>query len=208
MYLPRHFDLSDSAHAIDLIRSNPFATVISHDGKESFASHIPVLYRSGNGPQASLVAHLARANPQWRHFERDEEVLAIFQGPHAYVSPTWYATQPAVPTWNYAAVHVYGIPRIISEHEPLLKLLDEFVETFEAPRTDRWSNELPAEFREKMMAAIVGFEIVITRIEAKFKLSQNRSLTDVEGVISALANSDRAMERDLSELMRKVAIRS
>jgi transcriptional regulator len=145
---------------------------------------------------------MARANPQWRHFEDGREVLVIFTGPHAYISPAWYASAPAVPTWNYTAVHAYGTPCIISDHHRFAHRLHELVEFYESGREERWSGEMPAEFRDRLMHGIVGVEIEITRLEGKFKLSQNRPTEDREPVIPALSASADPMDRETAAMMR------
>ena len=154
-----------------------------------FATHLPFLLDSQRGPNGTLLAHMARANPQWHDFNSEQEVLAIFQGPHAYVSPSWYEIELSVPTWNYAAVHAYGIPRIIEDSEELYQLLKILIETHEAQFENPWPFQLPDDYLQKMMRGIVGFEIEITRLEGKFKLSQNRTASEREIVIAALQES-------------------
>jgi len=202
MYSPAPFKIDDRATLLAFMRRHSFATIVTHDGTVPHATHMPVLVRESEGV---LVSHMARGNPQWRHFEDGREVLVIFTGPHAYVSPAWYAAQPAVPTWNYTAVHVHGRPRIVNEPGRFAAMLRELVEFYEAPRADRWPGALPDEFRDKLMAGIVGVEIEITRIEGKFKLSQNRSDADRAGVIAALAASEDPTEREVAALMKTVA---
>ncbi len=200
MYSPAQFQVEDSETLLAFMRRHSFATIVTHDGTMPHATHMPVLVREKEG---TLVSHMARANPQWRHFENGQEVLVSFTGPHAYVSPAWYATQPAVPTWNYTAVHAYGLPRIVSDQEQFAAMLRELIEFYEGPRAERWPGEMPAEFRDKLMTGIVGIEIEITRIEGKFKLSQNRSDADRAGVIAALAASGDQTDREVAELMRR-----
>ena len=146
---------------------------------------------------------MARANPQWRHFASGGEVLAIFHGPHGYVSPSWYQTELAVPTWNYATVHAYGVPTLIHEPEGVASLLNETVSTYEASFEQPWRGELPAEFVDKLTQGIVAFELPITRIEGKFKLSQNRSAADLQGVIDALSCTGDAEDLALARMMRE-----
>ena len=200
MYVPPQFKVSDEAEIFAFMQKHRFATLVTFDGAAPFATHLPVLVDAGN---RLITAHLAKANPQWKHFAAGQEVLVMFQGPHAYVSPSMYQTSPAVPTWNYAAVHVYGVPRIIADHDRLVAMLSSLVEANEAGRKDRWQGEMPAEFRDKMVQGIVGFELEITRIEAKYKLSQNRSEADVTGVINALNASADQTERDLAAMMSR-----
>jgi transcriptional regulator len=162
---------------------------------------VPVLLRESEGSQGTLVTHVARANAQWRHFAEGGEALVIFTGPHAYISPAWYASQMEVPTWNYTAVHVYGRPRIIDDHERFGAMLRDLVEEFEAPREERWPGVIPDAYRDKLMAAIVGLEIEITRIEGKFKLSQNKP-AEMESIIAALAASGDQTEREVAAMMK------
>ena len=204
MYSPDHFKIDDPAVLADFMRQHSFATVVTHDGKASHATHMPVIYRADEGRHGALATHMARANPQWRHFANGQEVLVIFTGPHAYISPAWYDTQPAVPTWNYTAVHVYGIPRIVEDDDRFATMLGELVEFHEAPRAERWSGEMPGEFRDRLMKGIVGVEIEITRIEGKFKLSQNRSAEDKARVIAALSQSSDPTEREVAAMMGKL----
>jgi transcriptional regulator len=202
MYTPDYFKVDDSATLTAFMRRHSFATIVTHDGQVPHATHMPVLFREGEGPRGTLVSHMARANPQWRHFEDGREALVIFQGPHAYVSPAWYVTAPAVPTWNYTAVHVYGIPRIVTDDARFAQMMHELVELYEAPRANRWDGQMPEEFRERMMRGIVGVEIEITRMEGKFKLSQNRP-QDLPGVIAALAASHDQTDRETAHAMEQ-----
>ena len=154
------------------------------------------------------MAHMARANPQWKTFTNDDaaddpEVLVIFQGPHAYISPSWYESTVAVPTWNYTAVHVYGRPRLIVDDAELEELLAKTLDKFESPMAVPWKDENAPDLREPLKKAIVGFEIEATRIEAKFKLGQNRSIEDAQGTCTALDESANPTDRQLAELMRQ-----
>jgi len=182
MYVPASFRIDDREVLLDFVERYAFATVVSVADGVPFASHIPlVLDRSAN----VLLGHIAKANPQWNHFETGVDILTIFTGPHAYVSPAWYQEGPAVPTWNYAAVHVYGMPRLIAP-ERTAEALDRLVSKYENHRETPWPNVLPDEFRRRMHLAIVGFEIPIDRIEGKFKLGQNRSEDDQAGMLRGL----------------------
>ncbi len=205
MYSPAHFKVEERGELVSFMRRHSFATVVTHDGTVPHATHMPVLVREEEGQRLTLATHLARANPQWRHFDDRREVLVIFTGPHAYISPAWYATEPAVPTWNYTAVHAYGRPRIVTDHARFAAMLRELVEFYESPREGRWHGAMPDGFRDRLMAGIVGVEIEVTRIEGKFKLSQNRNAEDKAGVIAVLAASGDAMDREVAELMRRHA---
>ncbi len=201
MYIPAAFRVEDADKLRALMRQHSFATLVTHDGAAPFASHLPMLLRPNVGVHGTLVSHMARANPQWKHFADGREALAVFHGPHAYVSPGWYETQPAVPTWNYAVVHAYGIPQIITDHDIVAALLRETIALFEAPQPKPWSGDLPPEYFEKMMQGIVAFEIPISRLEGKFKLGQNRSVADQQGVYDALRQSGDAESFALADLM-------
>lgn len=200
MYIPSHFECADPNRLATIIHEHSFATVVTQSNGALFASHLPVLYFPERGKHGVLAAHVARANPQWRQFTPDHEALVIFQGPHGYISPSWYETTPAVPTWNYVAVHAYGVPRILSG-EALEDLVRVTVEKYESALPNPWKANLPPEYRSKMINAIVGFEIEVSRIEGKFKLSQNRPPEDAAGAIEFLANSQDPTDRDLAQLM-------
>jgi transcriptional regulator len=202
MYQPPHFIETDAARIADVMRRHSFATVVSHDGTAPFATHMPVLHHPGEGEHGTLVTHMARANPQWKHFADGREVLVIFHGPHAYISPNWYETRPMVPTWNYAVVHAYGISRLIDDKNRLRVMLRELVDTFEAGQPQPYGAVLTDDYIDKLSPGIVGIEIPITRLEAKFKLSQNRSAADQGGVIEALEKSADQTEREVAELMK------
>lgn len=200
MYTPEAFKVEDRATLEAFMRQHSFATLVTHENGSSHASHLPVVLRETSGPLGSLRAHLARANPQRLHLENEGEVLVIFTGPHAYISPAWYLGSPAVPTWNYTAVHVYGRPKIVEDPEAVSDMLLELVETHERNRPERWDGKMPDDFLERLMKGIVAFEIEITRIEGKFKLSQNRE-EDVPGVFAALTRSDHPGDREIAALM-------
>jgi transcriptional regulator len=146
---------------------------------------------------------MARANPQWRDFAAGREALVIFQGPHAYISPSWYESHPSVPTWNYAVVHAYGVPRIVEDHDTLYSMLEALVSTHEAAFVQPWRMDLPHDYMEKMMRAVVGFEIEIARLEGKLKLSQNRSEQDQQLVAEALSQSEDRLSVDVAAMMVK-----
>ncbi|WP_395730225.1 FMN-binding negative transcriptional regulator [Prosthecobacter sp.] len=202
MYTPAHFQVNDRDTLHEFMRRHSFATLVSHDGQVPLATHMPVLLNPTQGEHGFLLSHMARANPQWRHFGTSE-VLIIFTGPHAYISPAWYVTEPAIPTWNYTAVHAYGIPRIVTDHDRFVQMLHDLVEFYETGRPNRWHGTLPAEFRDGLMKGIVGLEIEITRIEGMFKLSQNRP-KDAQSVIAMLEDSMDQTDRDTAKMMKKL----
>jgi len=204
MYSPTAFQIEERAAIHVLMRENSFATLITTDAEGApFATHLPFLLDADEGEAGTLRAHLARANPQWRHFQEGREVLVVFQGAHGYISPSWYETQPAVPTWNYAAAHAYGVPRLLDA--PGLKtLLYAMVALYEGKCEADWQFEMGPEYVEQMMRGIVGFEIPITRLQGKLKTSQNRSEADRRRGIAALQSSERASNREVAHTMQSL----
>jgi transcriptional regulator len=200
MYIPSANKIDDAEKIARFIEQNSFATVITQNASDSVASHLPLLFDVASH---RLLGHMARANSQWQHFADGRDILAIFHGPHAYISPRWYETTLAVPTWNYAVVHVYGKPKLIEDEAQLADVLKRTVRFYEGTGPNSWNGELPAEYEGKLMKGIVGFEIGITRIEAKFKLGQNRSQADIAGMHAALSQSSRAEDRSLAEFMKQ-----
>jgi transcriptional regulator len=145
---------------------------------------------------------MARANPQWQHFASGHEVLAIFHGPHTYLSPTDYETAPAVPTWIYTTVHAYGVPSIVDDPAQVVALLEQTISKYESAREEPWDGALPEEYRERLVKGIVAFEIPISRLEGKFKLGQNRAAADLQRVHAALSQAPDADSQLLAALMR------
>jgi transcriptional regulator len=203
MYIPKSFREDDLETLHSLMRQYSFATLVTqHDGVP-FASHLPFVLQADQGPYGTLLGHMARANPQWQDFASGQEVLVIFQGPHAYISPSWYTVHPSVPTWNYAAVHAYGMPQVMTDHATLHDLLRTLVETYEAPAARPWAFDLPADYLRSMMQGIVGFTMRISRLEGKYKLSQNRPAQDLPRVITALETQGDALSTGVAALMRQ-----
>jgi len=191
IYLPRPFVPRETAQVVRLIAEYPFATLITPGEPETYLSHLPLQFVAESGSQGTLLGHMARANPHWRHFG-DGASIAVFHGPHTYVSPSWYAEPAsAVPTWNYAVAHVHGIVELMDADREKRRLLDDMVARYESPRLPPWRLQLEGAALEAMLGAIVGFRLRIDRIDAKFKLSQNRSEEDRERVIGALRAEDR-----------------
>jgi transcriptional regulator len=165
-----------------------------------FATHLPVVIDDVNG-QLTLRAHVAKANPHWQLIEQQESLL-IFHGPHAYISPSLYEIRESVPTWNYAAVHVYGKGRIISDEAGATRTLEALIGQFDESYREQW-NSLSSDYRTRMLRHIVAFEIPITRVEAKFKLSQNRTKAEQENVIRALSGNPDSTIASTAVLMRQ-----
>jgi transcriptional regulator len=184
VYIPAAFAEPDTVKVHEFIRRNSFAVLTSRGESGLVASHLPLLLDADAGPHGHLLGHMARANPQWRDVRG--EVMAIFSGPHAYVSPSWYEEAGTVPTWNYVAVHAYGTFQIVDDRGSLLGILRRSVLTYESPRPEPWAFDESAPHVETMLKAIVGFRIEITRLEGKWKLSQNHSEERRRKVIRAL----------------------
>lgn len=201
MYIPEQFRVRDHATAVDFMRANPFAILASNTDDGPFATHVPVVIRE-SGNQVILRGHVAKANPHWRYLERQPTCLMIFHGPHAYISPTNYLTQENVPTWNYGAVHTYGHARVYSAHQDLLAMLHDLIPTFEAAYQQQWES-LSEAYRTRMLNHIVGFEIVVTKIEGKFKLSQNRLPEEQQSVIDSLCPVHDTAVSGTARLMRE-----
>lgn len=185
VYVPSSFHGCE-ADARALMRAYPFVTWITATADETFVTHLPVLVEDQPAPQGALLAHMAAVNPHWRAFVQGR-TLAIFHGPHAYISPSWYV-QPAreVPTWNYAAVHVHGQPQLIEDRDAKLALIDRSSAVFEAANNPPWTRQVSGERLEAMLGAIVAFRLPIERIEAKFKMNQNKTSQDRAQVCAKL----------------------
>ena len=209
MYVPEHFSLKDEAGIRELMGRYDFALLVTAAEGVPVATHLPVLHDPAGGPWGRLHAHMARANRQWRRFEgmaeAGTEALMIFQGPHAYVSPTWYeAPHPAVPTWNYLAVHAYGVPRILAEPAEVRNLLLRLIEKHEARRPAPWRlTDQPAAFIDGMMKGIVAFEMVVTRLQAKAKLSQNKPPEQALRAAAALERDEHPLAEATAAEMRR-----
>lgn len=200
IYIPKHFAEPDMARLQALIRADNFGTLISNGANGIEVSHLPFLLDAGRNV---LRAHMARGNPQWQALASGAEVVVVFHGPHHYVSPSWYANHPSVPTWNYAVVHVQGRPRLIDGNGQLEALLRDLVEHHEALSPEPWRMQLPPDYQHKMIGGIVGFEIDIARMEGKFKLSQNRPAADRPLVAEALDRIGSDDARGVAALMRE-----
>lgn len=203
MYIPKHFNEADQARITALIRDFGFATLISTTADGALVTHAPVQLGSDRGV---LIGHMARANPHSAALQDGASLLAIFHGPHSYISPTWYADEnprvPNVPTWNYAAVHVTGSVTLIDDATAKWKIVRDLAAQYEAGAASPWDPRGLDAHMDKL-GAIVGFEVTITKIEAKFKLSQNRSVTDQQNVIAKLAASDSSEVRATGLMMQE-----
>ncbi len=201
LYLPAHFNVGQRDVALELMRAHPLATIVSAGGGEPAVSHAP-LKPEVDGDRVVLRGHLAKPNPQWKQWKDGDAVLAIFHGGDAYVSPFWYETEQAVPTWNYAVVHAAGTVVLQHDSEAKERVLKALIDAHDAPYRARW-DELDADWREKMKGGIVAFEIAVTRLDVKLKVTQNRSLADRTGVLQAMERGD-AGARELAAWMRRL----
>ena len=193
MYQPAHFDETRPEVVRELMRAHPLATLVTLDADGLNANHIPLLFDAEDGPHGTLRGHVARGNPVWRQAPRVHDALAIFQGPQAYISPSWYPAKQVdgkvVPTWNYAVVHAYGPLVIKDDIAWMRRFLERLTTRHESVQAHPWKiADAPDDFIAKHMAAVVGIEIPVTRIFAKWKVSQNRSRADGIGVAAGLRN--------------------
>jgi transcriptional regulator len=204
VYKPDFFDERDKDLAFQIIEEFSFAPLITVQGDSHMISHLPFHVDSSAGGDGLLYAHMARANPHWKMFGDEAQSFVIFQGPHAYISPSWYEPAPGnVPTWNYAVVHVYGRPRVVNDSDRISNLMTKMVELNESYNGTQWRLDTTDEVQRKLQGGIVVFEIPIERIDSKFKLSQQQTPTNRENVIHALSQRTDPMSQAVSQLMEK-----
>jgi transcriptional regulator len=205
VYTPSHFAMPDRAAIARLMHDHPFATLVTPLAPEPLISHLPLLLVPGCEPHGTLIGHMARANPHWRDAARAESI-AIFHGPHAYVSPSWFAEpQKGVPTWNYSVVHACGTLQIIEDAAETRRVLEALVHRFEANREAPWSFAMPQRQRDALVGAIVAFRMRIRRLTGKFKLSQNRAVDDQSRIAAALDREPYADAAAVAAWMRQYA---
>ncbi|WP_223589154.1 FMN-binding negative transcriptional regulator [Neobacillus bataviensis] len=198
MYIPKHFKIEDEETIYDFIEKNSFATLISQHNEEPYATHLPLIL---DKEKKQLYGHFARPNGQWKDIE-NQKILVIFQGPHCYISPSWYESNQAVPTWNYVAIHVYGQMELVEDSQELLDSLADMVTKYEKPDSSYQLKDVDANFIEGMSKGIVGFKIKIDRIEGKAKLSQNHSVDRQALVIQQLENTSDQQNQQIADLMK------
>ena len=201
MYTPKLFDQKETTTLLELIKSNPFATLVSMSEGVPFINHLPIIAEQNSSGAVTLIGHMARANPQWRHFQSGQEITVVFHGPHTYITPSWYKDPMNVPTWNYAVAHAFGVPKLIENADGIDSILKRSVQVFESKEAKPWAYNLPSEFKDGLVRAIIGFEIPVSRFEGKFKLSQNREAEDYKGVLEGLKNRPDEMSRQVLDLM-------
>lgn len=204
MYSPQYNQIENREELLAFMRANDFALLVTCAGGELHASHLPVLIEERGG-KLVLVMHMAKANSQWQQFyegEMSDEVMVVFTGPHAYVSPRWYEQKERVPTWNYAAVHAYGRVKVVEGREAKYAAQAKLVRRHD-PLWESDFSKLSTEYRNDMLDGIVNFEIELTRLETRWKLSQNRGRREQERIIAELERSAGSAERALAALTRK-----
>lgn len=207
MYMPAHFEEKDQGVLRALVAAHPLGSWVTLQSGRLAVDHVPFLLDPARGEFGTLVGHVARANPVWREFAPAVESVIVFQGPEAYVTPSWYASKrqhgKVVPTWNYAVVHAHGFPRAIEDRVWLHALVSRLTDTHERPRPAPWQvTDAPADYVESLLRAIVGIEIPLTRLVGKWKVSQNRPAADREGVAAGLAEQASADARAMAPLVR------
>jgi transcriptional regulator len=210
MYLPKHFQEPNPAVLHALIKDHPLGAWVTYCDGELLVNHIPFLLDPSRGEHGTLIGHVARANPVWRVYSKEIASIIIFQGPQAYISPSWMPTKQEtgkmVPTWNYAVVHAHGLPCVIEDRAKILQIVSTLTEVHEAGQAVPWAvSDAPPDYIEAMLGAIIGIEIPLTRLTGKWKVSQNRSTPDKQGVVAGLNGSGDA---GMAELVGRFILNS
>ncbi len=204
MYIPKHFSEAEYKKIRNLIDENSFATILSSDeNNKTYINHLPVIFHSDEINEDIIIGHMAMRNPQWSHFQNNPDCTMIFQGGHTYITPKWYRSGRDVPTWNYAIVHLYGKIELVKDYAEQIDILKRQTSHFEADQINPWEFSLPDDLiRESALtAAIISFKFKVEKIEAKFKLSQNRSNDDREGILAGLKNQTDEMSKLVMKMM-------
>ncbi|WP_107949336.1 FMN-binding negative transcriptional regulator [Lysinibacillus parviboronicapiens] len=199
MYIPAAFKIKDDSEMIEIIQVNSFATLFSTYEGMPYATHLPLIF---DETQNCLIGHFAKGNPQWKNIEH-QHVLAVFQGPHCYISPSWYETNQAVPTWNYVAVHVYGEIELIEKEEELVNSFNNMIAKYEGKGSPYSLSEVDAQLITNLNKGVQGFKINISRMEGKKKLSQNHSIDRQNLVIKHLEEVEQSNEQQIAHLMKQ-----
>ncbi|MCQ6279986.1 FMN-binding negative transcriptional regulator [Bacillus sp. EB600] len=198
MYIPKHFKIDDEEVIYDFIEKYSFATLFSRHNGEPYATHLPLILKKSEN---ALYGHFARPNEQWKDAE-NQQVLVVFQGPHCYISPSWYETTKVVPTWNYVSIHLYGKLEIIEDRKVIVDSLNDMVNKYERQESPYNLNDVDPQYIEGMSKGIIAFRIKITKIEAKAKLSQNHPLERQELIIKKLENTSNQDNLQVASLMK------
>ena len=203
MYTPSSFKETDPQVIIDFVKAHSFGLFFSQHTETPWATHLPFMLDIQDGELIGLVTHMARANKHWRAIHPSKQVLAAFQGPHTYVTPSWYADRVTVPTWNYASVHIQGTPTVIHDVTELREIVTDLTYHHEQQVSTDWDLKEGEETIDTELKAIVGIYIRITDISAKFKFNQNRSVEDQQGVIDGLEREKGEAAKPVVDIMKK-----
>ncbi|MDH3588297.1 MAG: FMN-binding negative transcriptional regulator [Gammaproteobacteria bacterium] len=201
MYTPRSFRVDDPDLLGAFMQAYSFCTLITAGADDSYVSHVPVLI-DRDQDDFTLLGHLARPNPHASQLN-GRRATAIFHGPHSYISPHWYADSREVPTWNYASVHTSGVVQTFDDSASLSELVDRMVEFYEALYNTGWDRQLPDDYRQRQLTHIVGFRLSVERLSGKFKLGQNRSLADQDGMLTQMQDSANSDSRELAAFIKR-----
>ena len=202
MYIPKHFLTTDRAEIVSFMKQYSFGTIINTKNNHPIATHLPFLV-SVKDEKVILSSHFAKANPQWEIIA-EHPSLVIFSEPHAYISPQHYEKELSVPTWNYFSVHAYGQGNILTDEADTYKILEATINSYEPAYKKQW-DALPEDFKSKMIKGIVAFEITVDDLQAKKKLSQNRSNIEKEKIIAHLSDSENQNEKDIAHYMSQLS---
>jgi transcriptional regulator len=207
VYLPDHFRVDDVSQMHALMRRRPFATLVTGGSTGLYASHLPTVLKDEE-PYGVIECHLARPNPHCEKLAEGSETLMIFQGPESYITPNWYPSKAqhgkAVPTWNFAVVHAYGRPEVMKDKEWLLRHVTELSDQQERNEAKPWKpSDAPNTYIEVMLRGIVGFRLAITRLEGKWKMSQNREMRDQVGVVEGLSKRDNGDDLEIVKIISR-----
>lgn len=203
MYVPKMFAVEEHETILRFMRENPFAIIVSEQEGNMVATHMPVEVEQFASGELVIRSHMAKQNPQWQSFENGKEILVIFNGPHAYISSSWY-DHINVPTWNYIAIHAYGTAKVL-DRDATMEVLTRIVERYEAASENPFTmNQLSEEYLESHLKALVAFEVVVQRLEAKEKLSQNRNAHNIDLITGQLEKSKHPDEQKIRQEMLRI----
>lgn len=202
MYIPHHFCVEDRRELTAFMRAHSFAALVGHVDGRLFATHLPLVVAE-RGDELLLRGHVAKNNPQAKSLAAGSELMVIFQGPHAYVSPSLYESRQSVPTWNYTAVHAYGVARLLPQEVDKVMLLEEMMAAYEPAYRAQWE-ALSETYRQDMLCGIVAFEVKVTQLEGKYKLSQNRPLADRQRIAEALCSHPDPTVSGVADYMKHI----
>ncbi|GIM47732.1 transcriptional regulator [Collibacillus ludicampi] len=202
MYIPKAFEVNEKRKLVNFIKDNSFGILFTQNENGPFATHLPFLIDESKYDNGVLMSHMAKANPHWKDLG-DKEVLVVFSGPHAYISPSWYGEFNTVPTWNYVAVHVYGEFKVIDDKEEAKKIIEDTVNFYESSLPNPWLVNFEDKFINELMNGLVTFEIKINKVEGKWKLSQNHSIQRQQNLVNGLLSSNKYNSLEIAKLIEE-----